>query len=222
VFLGHFAVAFAAKKAAPTVSLGTFFVAAQLADLVWPVFFLAGLEDFEISPGVTAVTPLAFTHYPYSHSLVALTGWAIAVASIFLLVRRGTLAAAAVLAALVLSHWVLDVVAHRPDMPVTMTGPLRVGMGLWNSVAATVLVETALFAWGVLLYYKTRRSRGGAGHTSLWTLVAFLLVIYVSTIVGPPPGSKIVVPIAGLAMWLLVAWAYWVDRQRPPVSPISA
>ena len=222
MLLGHFAVAFAAKKAAPTVSLGTFVIAAQLADLAWPVFFLLGMEDFEIRPGVTAVTPLDFTRYPYSHSLVALLAWAVAFAGLYVIVRGARVRVATVLAAVVLSHWVLDVVAHRPDMPVTLHGGVRLGLGLWNSVPATLLVESLMFAAGVFIYVKTTRALDRVGRVSLWVLIAFLVAVYASAVFGPPPPSKIAVPIAGLAMWLLVAWAYWVDRHRQPVLSVSA
>jgi len=76
VFIGHFAVAFAAKRVAPEVSLGTLMLAAQFADLVWPVLVLLGVEVVVIRPGITAMTPLDFVHYPWSHSLVALGVWA--------------------------------------------------------------------------------------------------------------------------------------------------
>src|SRR6185503_6424614 len=108
MFIGHFAVALAAKRAAPEVSLGTLFLAAQLADLVWPTLVLLGIESFAIRPGLTAVTPLDFTSYPYSHSLVALAGWGFALGVAYYALRRG-LAGAAVLFGVVLTHWLLDV-----------------------------------------------------------------------------------------------------------------
>ena len=222
MLLGHFAVAFAAKKVAPRVSLGTLFMAAQLADLVWPMFFLAGIEDFEIRPGATAVTPLEFTHYPYSHSLVALAGWAMLFGALYVLTRRAALSSAIAIAAVVVSHWVLDVIAHKPDMPVTVAGPQRLGLGLWSSVAGTVLFESMLFAAGVYLYVKVTNAADRVGSIALWALVAFLVAVYASTILGPPPPSKMAVPFAGLAMWLLVAWAYWVDRHRRVAAAISS
>jgi hypothetical protein len=110
----------AAKKAAPAISLGTLFVAVQLADLAWPVLVLAGVERFEIRPGITAFTPLDFVHYPYSHSLVALAAWGTAMGVAYCLARRAGWRAGFLLAALVVSHWVLDFVSHRPDMPITL------------------------------------------------------------------------------------------------------
>jgi hypothetical protein len=213
VFIGHFAVAFAAKRAAPELSLGTLFLAAQLADLVWPTLVMLGVESFEIRPGITAVTPLDFVHYPYSHSLVAMAGWGLLLSIAWLAVRRGTPKAALLLLAVVLSHWLLDVISHRPDMPLTLGGDARLGMGLWDSLAGTLVVEGALFAAGVALYARTTRALDRVGRWAFWGLVAFLCVVYAASVLGPPP-SPAAVPWAGQAIWLLVAWGYWVDRHR--------
>ena len=218
MFIGHFALAFAAKKVAPTVSLGTLFLAAQLADLVWPVLVLLGIEKVEVRPGATALTPLDFIHYPYSHSLLALLGWAIAYAAAYAIARRARIGVALTLAALVLSHWVLDFVTHRPDMPLTLGGPSRFGLGLWNSVPATVLVEGTLFVAGVTLYVKTTQAVDAIGSRALWSLVAFLVVVYIGNILAPPPPSGTAVAWTVLAMWLLVAWGYWIDAHRRALS----
>lgn len=214
MFISHFAVAFAAKRAAPELSLGTLFLAAQLADLAWPTLVLLGVERFEVRPGITAVTPLDFLHYPYSHSLVALAGWGLLLAIAWLAVRRGTPKAALLLVAVVLSHWLLDVIAHRPDMPLTLGGEARLGLGLWNSVTATLAVEGALFAAGVAYYASTTRALDRTGSWALWGLVAFLLVVYLASVFGPPPPSTTAVAWSAQAIWLLVAWGYWVDRHR--------
>jgi len=216
MFLGHFAVAFAARPQAGTVSLGTLFLACQLADLVWPVLVLAGVERVEIDPGNTAVTPLAFVFYPYSHSLTALAGWGLLVAAI---VRRGRVAG--LLVAVVISHWILDVVAHRADMPLTFDNTTRLGFGLWQSVPATIAVEGALFGLATLWYARTTRPRDRTGTRALAGLVAFLVVIYVASLFGPPPPNVTTVAVSALAMWLLVAWAYWIDRHRDVRGPRS-
>jgi hypothetical protein len=213
VFIGHFAVAFAAKRAAPEVSLGTLFLAAQLADLVWPTLVLLGLERFEIRPGITAVTPLDFVHYPYSHSLVALAGWAFALGFLYYAFRRGG-RGAAILFAVVLSHWLLDFASHRPDMPLTIGGEERFGLGLWHSRMATLAVEGLLFGACVWLYARTTRALDRTGRWSFVAFVAFLIVVYVANVFGPPPPSVAAVAWSAQAIWLLVAWGYWIDRHR--------
>jgi membrane-bound metal-dependent hydrolase YbcI (DUF457 family) len=217
MFIGHFAVGFAAKKAAPAVSLGSLFLACQLADLVWPILVLAGLEKFEVRPGVTAVTPLDFVHYPYSHSLVALLLWSGAFALGYKILRRSSWTAPVVLALLVLSHWVLDVITHRPDMPVTVTGDQRLGLGLWNSLPATMIVELILFGIGVAIYQRTTTPRDRTGRFALAGLVLFLLAMYFLNLFGPPPPNVATVAWGSQAMWLFVLWGYWIDRHRSGV-----
>lgn len=216
MFIGHFAVGFGAKKLAPAISLGTLFLAAQLADLVWPNLVLLGIERVDIRPGATAVTPLDFVSYPYSHSLVALLAWALALAALFVFLRRASIASGVVLAGLVLSHWVLDVISHRPDMPVTLAGPGRLGFGLWNSVAATLVVEMTMFASGIVLYLQSTQPIDRTGRWALWSLVACLLLVNLGNLFGPPPPSSAAIAWADQGMWLLVAWGYWIDRHRAP------
>jgi hypothetical protein len=213
VFIGHFAVAFAAKRAVPEVSLGTLFLAAQLADLVWPTLVLAGIETFSIRPGITAVTPLDFTRYPYSHSLVGMASWGLLLAAAYFVIRRKAFAAA-MLFAVVLTHWLLDFVTHRPDLPLTLTGAERFGLGLWHSRVATLLVEGVLFAACVWLYARTTRPLDRIGRWSFTGLVVFLALVYIANVFGPPPPSIAAVAWSAQAIWLLVAWGYWIDRHR--------
>jgi hypothetical protein len=214
MFIGHFAVALGAKKAAPGVSLGTMFLAAQLADLLWPNFLLLGIERVEIAPGATAVTPLDFVSYPYSHSLVALGLWAVLAAMLYRGLGRSWSAALTV-AAVVLSHWMLDALSHRPDMPLGF-GAARVGLGLWNSVPATVVVEGALLLAGVAIYTKLTRARDRIGSVGFWSLIVLLIVIYIANLFSPPPPSVPALAWTAQAIWFLVVWAYWVDRHRVP------
>ena len=167
MFIGHFGLAFAAKRVAPSVSLGTLFLAAQLADLVWPNLVLLGLEKVEVAPGITAVTPLNFVSYPYSHSLLALAVWGAVFAGMHWLIHRRGGVVPWLLGALVLSHWVLDAATHRPDMPLFIGGGPLVGLGLWNSIPATVLIETALFMAGVALYFAQRARATGPACRAL-------------------------------------------------------
>jgi hypothetical protein len=217
MFIGHFALGFGAKKAAPIASLGALFAACQFADLLWPTLVLLGVERVEVQPGATAVTPLNFVSYPYSHSLLALCVWGIAFGLVYAAASRARVGVAVTLALLVVSHWVLDAASHRPDMPLTLTGPTRVGLELWSSLPATLVVELVLLGIGVWLYARTTVARDRAGTYGLWSLVVFLLAVYVASVFGPPPPSAQVVAWSAEAMWLLVLWGYWVDRHRAAV-----
>ena len=220
MFIGHFAVALAAKRATPRTSLGWLFAACQLSDLIWPVLLLAGVESAHIDPGNTAATPLAFDHYPWSHSLLMAVVWGIVLAGIYLGLR-GDRRAALVLAAVVVSHWVLDWISHRPDLPLTPWSDARVGLGLWNSVAATVVVEGLLFAIGVWIYTRITAPRDRTGRVAWISLALFVVLIYVANIFGPPPTSMTAVAVSALAIWLLVWWAAWADAHRAPTVSIS-
>jgi hypothetical protein len=217
MFIGHFAVAFAAKRAAPAVSLGMLFLAAQLADLIWPHLVVVGIERLEVDPGNTAFTPLNFVSYPYSHSLVAMSAWATAAAAIYMWARQAGLWRGLVLAIVAVSHWGLDAISHRPDLPVTIGGDTRVGLGLWNSIPATLIVEGLMLAGGVALYLRATRARDRAGAVGLWSLVGLLVLITIANVAGPPPPSPEAVAWTAHAMWLLVIWGFWVDRHRTAV-----
>ena len=214
MFIGHFALGFAAKRAAPRTSLAILFAAAQLADLLWPIFVAIGIEQVRIDPGNTAFTPLDFVSYPYSHSLAVLVVWGIVFGAIVVRLKADTTKTGVVVVLLVVSHWVLDWITHRPDMPLYPGGP-RFGLGLWNSVPATLVVETALFAMCVWLYAAGTRARDGIGRWGFAGFVAFVLAAYASNVLGPPPPSVTalwIVAIAGAVV--LLAWSVWFDRHR--------
>jgi membrane-bound metal-dependent hydrolase YbcI (DUF457 family) len=218
MFLGHFAVGLAAKKVAPRVSLGTLFLASQFVDLVWPLFLLLGLEHVTIDPGNTAATPLDFTHYPYTHSLLGALLWSVLLG--FLYFRFGRAKQSALIVALcVFSHWVLDFITHRPDLPLTFWDDARVGLGLWNSLPATVALEAGILGLGVSFYTLATKAMDRVGSIGFWALISTLIVTYIVNILGPPPPDESMIAIAGNAMWLFVTWAYWVDRHRTSVTP---
>src|SRR6266550_4536872 len=218
MFLGHFGLAFAAKKVAPRPSLGTLILAAQLADAIWPVLLLLGIEEVKIVPGITPVTPLDFVYFPFTHSLVADIVWAALFAGGYWLWRRDNRGAAWI-AALVLSHWILDALSHRPDVPTWPGGPL-IGAGLWYSLPLTLIAEFGLFAAGVWIYATSTRARDLLGAVLLWVFVATLFILYLGAVFGPPPPSEKALAITSLAGWLIVAWAYWIDRHRVPLAAI--
>ncbi len=215
MFVGHFGVGFAGKAAAPRVSLGTLFLAAQLVDLLWPTLLLLGLERVEVSPGITRVTPLDFVSYPISHSLLAVVLWGALFAGVHHVARRSA-AGAAILFGAVVSHWLLDLLTHRPDLPLLPGSGPKVGLGLWGSLPGTLAVELALFAAGVALYVRATRPRDRAGTWALAGLVAFLLAVYAANLFGGAPPDSKAIAWAGHAQWLLVLWAWAVDRHRVP------
>ncbi len=213
MFIGHFGLAFAAKRLAPRTSLGTLGAAAQWVDLLWPILVLAGVERVRIEPGNTAFTPLAFEYYPWTHSLLLVLLWAAGFGLAYRMRSRYARGAVTV-AALVASHWVLDAITHRPDLPLAPGAEARVGLGLWNSVPATIAVEGAIFAAGVAIYVRSTRPRNRTGSLALWALVAFLVLAYAANVLGGPPPSSTAVGVVSLSMWLIVLWLAWADRNR--------
>lgn len=216
MFIGHYAVAMAAKRVAPRTSLGTFVAAATLADLLLPVFFLAGWEHAHIVPNSNPFLRLWLDSIPISHSLVTLIGWGVLFAVLYRM-RSGYERGAVAVAVLVVSHWVLDWVTHRPDMPL-YPGGTPLGLGLWNSPTATVVTESVMFAAALWLYARSTRARDGVGRYGFWTFVVVLLLSYYGSLFSPPPSSERAFAIGGLSFgWLFVAWAGWADKHREDV-----
>ena len=218
MFIGHFALAFGAKKVAPMMSLGTLFLACQFADLLWPTLVLLGIEIVEVDPGNTVMTPLNFISYPYSHSLVALAGWSALFALAYRAIRGWHPVAIATIAALVFSHYLLDVITHRPDMPITLTGARRLGLGLWNYPGTALAIESVMFIAGTAIYMSATRARDRIGRAGLYGLIVVLVAVFFAALYGPPPPNAATVAIGGHLGWLFVLWAYWVDRHRRAVK----
>jgi len=216
MFLGHYAVALTARPAARRIPLWVLFLAVQWPDLLWPILLLLGVEQVRIDPGNTAVAPLDFVRYPISHSLLMDLVWG-GLLAVLVWARWRDGRAALVAGAALVSHWVLDFVSHRPDMPLWPGGP-KVGLELWRSVPATAVVELALLGLGVWLYGRTDRARGAVGRWAWWSLLAFLLLVYASNLLGPPPPSEAALAWVSLSLWLLLPWAAWIDRHRETVG----
>ena len=215
MFIGHFGVALAAKKVAPRVSLGATIFAAEFLDAVWPVLVLAGVEKVEIVPGITRMTPLDFVYYPWSHSLAMALAWGALFALAYWLASR-RMRDALVLGAIVVSHWLLDWVVHRPDLPLYPGEAERHGLGLWNSLAGSLAIEFALFGAGTLIYLRCTRALDRIGTYAFWGLVALLLVSYLGAAFGPPPPSVQALALSAFVGYLMALWGWWIDRHREP------
>ncbi len=221
MFIGHFAVGMAGKRVAPKVSLPVLFVAAQFADILWPFLVATGVETVRIAPGDTKFTPLEFVSYPWSHSLLMLIVWGI-VLGIGYRAYTGDGRGGFVIGALVVSHWVLDWISHRADMPL-YPGGAKYGLGLWNNPTATMAVEIVMFAIGVAIYEGTTKGKDKKGQYAFWLMVFLLLLAYTASSGGPPPPSVKVlwmVSIVGIGLGLLLS-AY-VDRHRTLEDSVAA
>jgi hypothetical protein len=216
MFIGHFGVALVAKRFAPRTSLAALIFAAEFLDILWPIFLLMGLEHVRVVPGITKVQPFDFYDYPFSHSLTMALRWALAVGLIYYIVRR-YVRGAWVLAALVISHWILDYISHRPDLPVWPGGP-KVGLGLWNSWPGSITVELLIFAVGIWLYLSSTRANDRAGTWRIWSLIALLSLGWLGALFGTPPSDPNQIALASLAIWIIVPWAWWADSRRTALS----
>ena len=212
MFIGHFALGYAAKRWAPGLSLAALFAATQFADLLWPVLVALGIEQVRIVPGITASTPLEFISYPYSHSLLTLTlfgavfGWAVSL--------RAPFASGVIVFLLVISHWMLDLVTHIPDLPLYPGGP-KFGLGLWNSVTGTLVTETVMFALGVWLYATATTPRDKIGTWAFAGIAAFLFVGFLVNAMGTPPPSVTALWVMAIALGAFTLWLSWfADRHR--------
>jgi membrane-bound metal-dependent hydrolase YbcI (DUF457 family) len=213
MFVGHVAVAMAAKRREPSVNLGWYMAGVTALDLVWPIFVLAGAEHVRILPGATAFTPLVFESYPWSHSLVMACAWGLVLAA---LARwRTPMSVGWLLFALVVSHWVLDFASHAPDMPLWpgASSP-KLGLGLWYSIPATLIVEGAMWIAGIGLFLRTPGRWTTGAKIWFWSLVVICSAMWASGPWGPVPPSEKALGAFALIGWILVPWAALADRRR--------
>jgi hypothetical protein len=210
MFVGHLAVALAAKRQAPSVNVGWFIAGVTALDLVWPIFVLAGIEHVSIAPGATAFTPLVFDSYPWSHSLVMACVWGVVLAG---LARwRTPVPVGLLLFALVVSHWVLDVATHAPDMPLWPGASPKFGLGLWYSIPATLIVEGAMWLAGIWIFLRVAPPRTMGTRLAFWSFVAVCTVLWGTGPWGPLPPSERALGYFALIGWLTVPWAAAADR----------
>lgn len=213
MFVGHLAVAFAAKRWEPNVNLGWLVAGVTALDLVWPIFVITGLEHATVSPGATAFTPIVFDSYPWSHSLVMTFVWGLLLVAIAR-VAKVTPKAWTLLAALVMSHWVLDVITHAPDMPIWPGEGPKVGLALWNSIPATLAIEGALWVIGIGAYMQALSRKGQRPGWLFWAFVIVSTVMWASgPWMAPPPDTRSLGWFA-LIGWIVIPWAALADRFR--------
>ena len=214
MFVGHFSAGLLGKRAAPRVSLGTLVLAAIVADILFPILVLGGIERADIGSGRGAANYFHAIDIGFSHSLATTAVWGALIGGAYFWRRRdrrGSL----VLVAATLSHWVFDVISHRPDMPLAPGVPARLGFGLWTSVPATLVVEGGLWIAAIVLYVGATRSKNSAGRWVFWGGVFILTLFWYNNIAGPPPPRPQDAPMASLLFFsLTVAWGYWMNRAR--------
>ncbi|HTT61519.1 MAG TPA: metal-dependent hydrolase [Bryobacteraceae bacterium] len=215
MLVGHFAVGLAAKRMEPAISVGTLVLASMLADFLWCILLLAGIEHVQFQPGIGAANYIAASDIAISHSLLTDGLWAALLAAVYFL-RRRSLRGAWVIFGAVLSHWVLDWISHRPDMPLSPGGHTYFGLGLWSSIPAAVIVEGGFWGLALVVYARATRPKNRMGVYAYWSIAALLTLAWYNNLAGPPPRNPRTAPVASLVFFsLAVAWAYWMNRLRP-------
>ena len=209
MFIGHFAVGMLSKRSDELPSLAMMFLAVQLLDLVWPILVLLGVESLSIDPNNTKLTHLSFDFYPYSHSLLAAVVWGLLLGIVYFLVtknKKGSM----ILGLLVISHWILDLITHRPDLPLSPFSESKFGFGLWNYPVFEMILEISIFLLGAWLYFKSSFFKR---KIWFWALIVFLLVAHIMNLVGPPPPNTTVVAWSANLMWIIILWTWWIEKK---------
>ena len=220
MFIGHYGPAYAARAAKKTIPLWVLFIAVQLVDVWWAIFVLLGIEKVKIVPGITATNPLDLYYMPYTHSFIGSATWATGVGLVYYRVRStdGHIGALIVGAA-VFSHWVLDFLVHRPDLPL-YDDTLKVGLGLWNYPAPAFLLELAILFGGMYFYLRTTQPVNPAGRYGMVIFGIVIAIIQAVVFFGPPPVSDKAAAFTALALYAIFSGVvYWLEKQRIPLSP---
>lgn len=216
MFVGHYGVSFAAKRGDKTIPLWVLFLAVQLLDVFWGAFVLLGIERVRIVPGITASNPLDLYYMPYTHSLVAALLWSLGAYVAYRMIRAfGASHRAALLVAIaVFSHWVLDLIVHRPDLPLIDDAP-KVGLGLWNYPAPAFLLEIAVLFSGMALYLRSTTATTHLGRFGFPVFGVVMLIVQAMAFFGAPPPSDRVAAIEALVFYAaFAAAAAWLERRR--------
>jgi hypothetical protein len=214
VFVGHYGVSFAVKAGRRDIPLWVLFLAVQLVDVVWAVLVLCGVEKLRIVPGITATNPLDLYYMPYTHGLITATAWSVLAAVAYRLWRaNGGSRSAALVGIAAFSHWVLDLVVHRPDLP-RFGDDHKVGFGLWNYRGPALGLEILFLFGGMWLYLRRAESSGGGGGSFVMAGVA-MLAVHTFVFYGPPPVSGHAAAVSALAAYGIFAGvAWWLERRE--------
>ncbi len=215
MFVGHYGPSFAAKALKQSIPLWILFIAVQWVDVMWSVLVLLGIEKIRIVPGITATNPLDLYYMPYTHSLLAAILWSLGAAVAYRAIPKlGSWVTAGIVRAAVFSHWVLDLLVHRPDLPL-YDDTLKVGLGLWNYPVFAFALEAALLFGGMYLYVRNTRSVARGGRYGMWIFGIAMLGIQSIVFFGPPPVSDKAAAVMALVSYAVFAGvAYWLERKR--------
>ena len=217
MFIGHFGLGLAAKGTNKRPLLGTYFLAVQFLDLLWSMFLIRDIEKVQIEPGNTVFTPLNFVYYPYSHSLVGAVFWSLLFAAVYYFFQKDK-RSALLLGALVFSHWALDFVTHRPDLPLSPWTTEKFGLGLWNYRIVTIIIESIIFLTGIFVFLRNNAFKNMAGHVAFWSFIIFMFAVYFMNAYGPPPNSIHSIAVISVSQWILIGWGYWIDANTLNMS----
>lgn len=217
MFVGHYAPVFALAAARRSPGLAAGFVAVQLVDIGFFSLSYFGIEKWAANPSLTGFTPIDLYYMPYTHSLIGSAAWATGAAAVTaLLTPAGRRAVdALVIAALVLSHWLLDLIVHRHDLPLVYDHEEKLGLGLWDYPVLVVPLELGMLFAGFWLFLRATRPRGVLGHVVPWTVLVLLVLVQGINWFTPPAGDQASFTGLGLAVYLGLAGLVWtVDRVR--------
>ncbi len=213
MFFGHIGVGLAAKRAAPKASLGFLLVAVTAIDTLAGLFAVIGIEHG--GPDAS---------FPWSHGLFMSVVWSIAGFAVAFAFSRDA-RTSIVIGLLVFSHWVLDFISHPmgmghpapPDLPLLFDGSPKVGLGLYNSMAAALITEFGMLGAGIVIYLLGTKAKDRTGVLSFWLMVAFLALFPLSALL--PPQLSILMCFATL---LLLPFGIWIDAHRSVVTADTA
>ncbi|HLX12854.1 MAG TPA: hypothetical protein VKS81_08575 [Bacteroidota bacterium] len=221
MFVGHYSVSFALKTEKNRIPLWVLFLAAQFVDVLWAIFVLLGVEKMRVVPGITASNSLDLYYMPFTHSLIGALGWSLFAYLVYRSIApHGNAPAAAILVGMaVFSHWILDLIVHRPDLSL-YDDTLKVGFGLWNFKLIELLLEIVLVLYGVFLYLKNNPSvqHGRRIGTVIFAIVLILIQIF-NSYGGQPTATNEVFAISALVAYGIFAGvAFWVEPKHHEVT----